>query len=611
MSNFQVVRQKGEAFILKCPTLPETPWLLDTTKHSLMLGNQEFSQVVLAENKVIQVSPDDPTREYLEEIPNFSFITPLIVPHSEFVESQKFEFNTLLDRLDTYKLPDWFGLTFAMEEASNLKELLAFKPSCIALKLNQVGNVPPRKLISVIRGVKRLLPPNVALYVPGGAPIGLQTVLLALGVDILDTTVAALSAFQANLYSDGFIVDNREMSIQDVLTKNLEALRSDFVHARDSLKISQIWNRVFREAHVSPNTASVVKLMQRMELNLQNFNLHLNSKINFTGDESLYHPIVEAYQQRLLETYQFPKGKQVLLLLPCSAKKPYNQSRSHRFFYRQIKKSLRHEASTVEVWSLTSPLAVVPRDFESVYPCGFYDIPVSGEWSFEESKLCGKFLCTMLQKVPKEVTIVVHVSDSYSDMIKQAFQKTTYLKSWIDPKPTSAGALENLASTLSELHLEQAQVDSRRFALIKSLLAWKFGIDFILPLSNLRLKERRGRQIIAQKDGNYWFSLELTTARINLSLQALEASNLKTEKALYFTGDKLNGSSLFAPGISRVGKISNGDDFLIFDDSGDRFLGIGQAFMSSEIMKQLSNGIVAKIKKKYKHQGFELRGRDK
>ena len=609
MSDFQVVLQRGHAFILKCPALPETPWLFDTTEQSLMLENQIFSQIVLGENNIIQVSPFNPGTKRSHEIPNYSFITSIVVPDSEFLESRKFEFNTLLDRLDTYQLPDWFGFTFSMEEDSeaNLKQLLAFRPSCIALKLKPVQTVAPRVLLSTIRKVKSLLPANVALYIPGGAPIGLQTVLLALGVDILDTTSAAFSAFNRNTYSDGFIIDDRELSIKEKHTKNLVALQADFAHARNSLRCSQIWCRLFREAYVSSATASVVKILKKSKFNLEYFNLYLTEKINFIGDESLYHPVVRAYQERLLRTYKFPKEKQILLLLPCSAKKPYNQSRSHRLFYKQIKQALHQNATAVEVWSLTSPLSVVPRGLESVYPCGFYDIPVSGEWSFEESKLCGGFLHAMLQKVPGNVTIVVHVSNSYSEMVSCGFQKVTYVKSWIDEKPTSKPALRSLKLALSEIHLAQIPTDNRRFSMIKSLLAWKFGSGFNLPLSGLKLKERRGSQIVAQKNGSYWFGLQIKTAKINLSLQALETSNFETDKIIYFAGDKLIGSSLFAPGISEVGKIYNGDDFLIFDDTREKFLGIGQAFMSSEIMKQMSTGIVGKIKKKYKDGGFKVR----
>ena len=75
-------------------------------------------------------------------------------------------------------------------------------------------------------------------------------------------------------------------------------------------------------------------------------------------------PDILSFQNRLLERYTLPKDTDVVVLLPCSAKKPYNQSRSHQLFYKSIKLGIKKSSNRITVWSLTSPLGVVPRELE-------------------------------------------------------------------------------------------------------------------------------------------------------------------------------------------------------------------------------------------------------
>src|SRR5439155_781011 len=50
------------------------------------------------------------------------------------------------------------------------------------------------------------------------------------------------------------------------------------------------------------------------------------------ASESLHRPEVVRFRRRIRERYAKPPSARVLLLLPCSARKPYSASRSHRRF---------------------------------------------------------------------------------------------------------------------------------------------------------------------------------------------------------------------------------------------------------------------------------------
>ena len=46
---------------------------------------------------------------------------------------------------------------------------------------------------------------------------------------------------------------------------------------------------------------------------------------------------------------------------------------------------------------VTSPLGLVPRDLEEVWPAGHYDIPVTGDWSIDELERVTSMIDALLE----------------------------------------------------------------------------------------------------------------------------------------------------------------------------------------------------------------------
>src|SRR5438094_9701488 len=101
--------------------------------------------------------------------------------------------------------------------------------------------------------------------------------------------------------------------------------------------------------------------------------------------ESLHRPEIVRFRRRIRERYRKPPSARVLLLLPCSARKPYSASRSHRRF-REAIQACRNPSVVHEV-IVTSPLGLIPRELERFYPAGAYDIPVTGDWSRDHAAI--------------------------------------------------------------------------------------------------------------------------------------------------------------------------------------------------------------------------------
>ncbi|MEM2917882.1 MAG: DUF5591 domain-containing protein [Candidatus Altiarchaeota archaeon] len=88
------------------------------------------------------------------------------------------------------------------------------------------------------------------------------------------------------------------------------------------------------------------------------------------SEEYLTNPFYEVWQDYLQRWYNPPKEKKILLFLPCSYKKPYSLSDTHKKISSVLKR-LRNYERIHEVF-ISSP-GVVPIEFENFYPFNAYD----------------------------------------------------------------------------------------------------------------------------------------------------------------------------------------------------------------------------------------------
>src|SRR5664280_3068373 len=93
-------------------------------------------------------------------------------------------------------------------------------------------------------------------------------------------------------------------------------------------------------------------------------------KIPCIIDESLYRPEAVRWRERM--SLLQPLGD-VVVVLPCSMRKPYSSSKSHTIFMRATK--------NIQEAILTSPFGVCPREMERTYPIQSYDTSTTGDWS--------------------------------------------------------------------------------------------------------------------------------------------------------------------------------------------------------------------------------------
>ena len=238
----------------------------------------------------------------------------------------------------------------------------------------QLANRPGR-LVEAIHVIKTRFP-GALLWAPGiGGPDNCA-VLSWFGIDLFDTT----RTHQAEAHGA-------------VLTWNGPRMKSEFEpdfnhweHALSEVR-SAIENNSLRELAQaqSLNSPRLIEHMRNNDKIIANSEgvlsqiVNQKSALRVNNLESHDDPIILDWVDFISNSYSRPKDlDDVLILLPCSARKPYSASRSHKAFRRSINHNAAHEVM------VTSPLGLVPRDLEEVWPAGHYDIPVTGDWTQDE-----------------------------------------------------------------------------------------------------------------------------------------------------------------------------------------------------------------------------------
>jgi len=94
----------------------------------------------------------------------------------------------------------------------------------------------------------------------------------------------------------------------------------------------------------------------------------LRADLKGVGENFLTHPHFEVWQDYLIRWYM--SNKDILLFLPCSYKKPYSESETHRRIISLLEK-MKIRKGIHEV--MLSNAGVVPREFENFYPFNAYD----------------------------------------------------------------------------------------------------------------------------------------------------------------------------------------------------------------------------------------------
>lgn len=259
----------------------------------------------------------------------------------------------------------------------------------------QLANKPGR-LVEAIHVIKRRFPGSL-LWAPGiGGPDNCA-VLSWFGVDLFDTTRSK----QAESHGAVLTWNGPRMLMEN--EPDVDHWKTALAEVRSAISCNSLRELAQSQSLNSPRLVEHLRNHDKLISGSDGILSQIVSKgtaLRIHSVESHDDPVILDWVDFISNEYKAPEGlDEVLILLPCSARKPYSSSRSHKAFRRAMNHNAAHEVI------VTSPLGLVPRDLEEVWPAGHYDIPVTGDWTRDEIDRVTKMIDSLVAKNTYRVII--------------------------------------------------------------------------------------------------------------------------------------------------------------------------------------------------------------
>ncbi|MGE5831887.1 MAG: DUF5591 domain-containing protein, partial [Methanomicrobiales archaeon] len=260
---------------------------------------------------------------------------------------------------------------------------------------------------------------------------------------------------------------------------------------------------------------------------------------------------------------------------PCSARKPYSTSLSHHRFMKAIR-GRAHELI------VTSPLGLVPRELERVYPAAHYDIPVTGHWDREELALVSSVIAGYLARHPYR-RIIAHLEGGALVAAQMAADACGIsLEVTAGPHPADPASLAALDAAL--------EGERRRSSdMVRGVLAWQLGVA--VETRGMTVRGRPPQERV-EKAGKILFTIDAGTGLLRPTFDGWallpEVYRVRID-AFTPKGD------ILAPGVISADEgIREGDEVLVL---GEGLSATGRAAMGGPEMSRSRHGVAVRVRK--------------
>jgi archaeosine synthase len=448
----------------------------------------------------------------------------------------------------------------------------------------------PREFVRQLQILKNRLPPDTCWYFPGGTLPENAAILVHAGFDLFDFTGVDIRTVQGRFcLPDG---DYPEKFLNEGIC-HCPGCQAGNLHEHNRYALIQelclirmrIRSGTFREfldgrIHIRPSYVSILRHLDRTELMEQHTPVTRPTPLIASSGDSIHRPEVTRFAERLLTRY-IPPLADVAVLLPCSSRKPYSLSQSHHRFIQAIGRRA-HELI------ITSPLGLVPRDIELVYPAAHYDVPVTGYWDHEERYQITDTLAKYLIKHPYRRVISHLEGDAYLIAKQAADIAGITIESTCSAHPTGSDALKQLHEMLDG----EKKIKNH---LLRGMVSMQFGYDLRNP--GLEVKGSYP-EFIVKRNRQQIFSVEPTTGMLRPTFDGW--SMIETGYRIYIDNFVPQGDIL-APGVVEADPaVREGDEVLVI---GDKVMATGRAVMAADEMVRSSRGVAVRVRKIKKLNG--------
>jgi archaeosine synthase len=319
--------------------------------------------------------------------------------------------------------------------------------------------------VEAVRTTREAIPPDAALYLPGVATPGNVATLVHAGVDLVDADRAVVAGTQGRYLTDegGHHLDERDddeelpcacpacreagtvgaLDRAGCADHNEARLRAAVATVRRHVREGRLRDYLEGQArHEQWHTAAMRELDQEWGYLEQRTPVLREAEMTAATADTLQRVEIRRFADRVTSRYRC-RFDVPLVLLPCSARKPYSESQSHG----QFQDAIQYRGHRV---SMTSPIGVVPQELELTYPAQHYDSVVTGRWTETEIAFVAEVLRRYLERndYPR---VIAHVPDDYRPVVERATADLDVDPEYtVDEHPTATDSIANLMTTLSD-----------------------------------------------------------------------------------------------------------------------------------------------------------------
>jgi archaeosine synthase len=443
----------------------------------------------------------------------------------------------------------------------------------------------PRQYVLWLKALRDKTPPDTIWYAPAAALPSTIHILCYTGFTLFDYTGIDLKSaqglfctaegeFPAEAQAAG-LCGCEGCQKGDLTLHNRLALEHEVALARYFTGLQKLRELVEARCRMNANSVAIMRHLDQDYTWSEPFSPVARSGVmRANSGESMQRVEVWRFAERLLSRYKPPKAT-VAVLLPCSAKKPYSLSQSHRRFQMAI-------AGRAHELIVTSPLGLVPRELECVYPAMHYDVPVTGYWDAEECAYIADILARYLALHPYN-RVIAHLEGGALKVAEMAAEQCGIaLEYSCRDHPTGEEALTRLSHALD---CERRVKDDR----LHGMLSYQFGHDVD---TKGMLSRGHFPEIFYSRNNQQLFSIDTATGLLR---PTFEGWGLVPEGYRVTISDFLPEGDVLVPGIMDADPaIREGDEVLVV---GSKALATGRAAMTGAEMKGSKRGVAVRVRK--------------
>ncbi len=398
--------------------------------------------------------------------------------------------------------------------------------------------------------------PNSLIWTPGiGGPDNCA-LLVWMGVDLFDLGRSSRASSMGTILSqEGPRIPEHTLSESHDMGAQIEAWKHAIGATRSAIRNGSLRELAERQSTSSPRSVERLRRHDKMmskfgggKAGLERVVGH-EHKLRCHTYQSRDDPLIQDWRTRVADSHMPPKHQRnLLVLLPCSAVKPYRTSQSHRRFMSAITTNSAHQVM------VTAPLGLVPRELEEIWPAANYDIPVTGDWDLDELEV----IRDMLERLCSRVGYSRIINHSGVDINIEGIEITDTRKG---ESAGSADSIERLRNAVSqadeEMSLNSIKKSQNTLEQLRALSRFQHGTDAWLEDAAIRGRPpiftiMKGGEQIAMwnpRTGRFAFS----KACLPLLMQSGTFPIVELSPDLDWKGDLFSSNVIAADSNIRIG----------------------------------------------------------